>query len=156
MARAHRPDARRGRPRGPARPRLRRRLRAALRAVAGTLALGLAFALLPGLEAAATDREIPAGGRADLSEAPRKLASNGAIVLMPEIARLDCRDMTEVLALLDRSGYRGPEPVQAGHPDREIFAYEHRLAAAYFSDCILEGHWLDDPGAAFSQGFESP
>ncbi|HUF87978.1 MAG TPA: hypothetical protein VMM59_11405 [Thermohalobaculum sp.] len=152
MAREHRPDARRGRPRGPA--RTRQRLRGALRAAAGTLALALALG--PGLEAAATDREIAAGGRADLAHAPRKLASNGAIVLMPEIARLDCRDMTEVLALLDRSGYRGPEPLQAGHPDREIFAYEHRLASAYFRDCILDGHWLDDPGAAFSQGFASP
>lgn len=124
-----------------------------MRAAAWMLLAGLALG--PGAGAAA-DRETAAGGRVDLSQAPRELAENGAIVLTPEIARLDCRDMAEVLALIDRSDYRGPAPVPEDHPDHEIFAYEDRLAAAFFRECIVDGHWLEDPASAFSQGFEAP
>ena len=87
---------------------------------------------------------------------PRALASNGAIVPMPDLAELDCRGMAEVLGLIDQSRYRGPAPVPEGHPDREIFEYEHRLAAAYYHGCIASASRLDDPGPAFGQGFEQP
>lgn len=116
----------------------------------------LTGALALGAGAQSAHREDGEHGPVELSEAPRALASNGAVVPMPEIARLGCRDMAEVLALIDRSGYRGPAPLPEDHPDREIFEYEDRLAAAYYHDCIMSGHNLDAPAAAFSRGFETP
>ena len=95
-----------------------------------------------------------AAGGAEGASPPRALASNGAIVPMPEIVGLGCGDMAETLGLIDQSRYRGPGPVPPGHPDREIFEYEHRLAAAYYHACILSGSRLEDPGPAFSRGFE--
>ena len=102
---------------------------------------------------AAMAQQGDAGGDA---APPRALASNGAIVPMPELSELDCRGMAEVMGLIDQSRYRGPAPVPEGHPDREIFEYEHRLAAAYYHGCIVSGSRLDDPGPAFGQGFEQP
>ncbi len=121
---------------------------------AATWLLPAALALGAGAEAG--DRGDGEHGPVELSEAPRALAANGAVVPMPEIARLGCRDMAEVLALIDRSGYRGPAPLPESHPDRGIFEYEDRLAAAYYHDCIMSGHSLDAPAAAFSRGFETP
>jgi hypothetical protein len=102
-----------------------------------------------------SDREITHFAP-DLTSVPRALASNGAIVAMPPVERLSCRGMGEVLDRIDESRYRGPAPVPEGHPDREIFDYEHRLAAAYYRACINTGHVLDDPAAAFGRGFGTP
>ncbi len=115
----------------------------------------------PGPAPVAAAQEAGKGGTEEQREGepaspPRALASNGAIIAMPEIAGLDCSGMAEILGLMDRSRYRGPEPVPQGHPDREIFEYEHRLAAAHYHACIMSGHRLDDPGPAFSRGFEQP
>ena len=92
---------------------------------------------------------------ADTSSAPRVLASNGAVVVMPEIAGLDCAAMSQVLRRIDLSHYRGLDPIPEGHPDRPIFEYEDRLTGKYYYACTLGEHWLGDPGAAFSHGFES-
>jgi hypothetical protein len=85
---------------------------------------------------------------------PRAVASNGAVIDMPDIAGLDCPGMERALRRIDLSRYRGPEPVPQGHPDWPIFDYEDRLSAAYYKSCTLERHRLDDPGPAFSSGFE--
>ncbi len=100
---------------------------------------------------------LAAGARAqtvDTSTAPRALASNGAVVVMPEIAGLDCAAMSQVLRRIDLSNYRGLDPVPEGHPDRPIFDYEDRLTRRYYYSCTLGEHTLEDPGAAFSYGFE--
>lgn len=125
-------------------------------AMRGSLAgLAAGLALTFAAAAPATDRE--SGQAAPAAEpVPRALASNGAIVAMPPVESLGCREMGEALRLLDRSRYRGPVPVPERHPDRPIFEYEHRLAAAYYFGCILSGHELDDPASAFSHGFDSP
>ena len=91
---------------------------------------------------------------AGTSAAPRALASNGAVVVMPEIAGLDCAAMSQVLRRIDLSNYRGLDPIPEGHPDRPIFEYEDRLTGRIYFSCILGGHQLEDPGAAFSHGFE--
>ena len=100
---------------------------------------------------------LAAGARAqtlDTSTAPRALASNGAVVVMPEISDLDCAAMGQVLRRIDLSNYRGLDPVPEGHPDRPIFDYEDRLTGQYYYSCTLSENRLDDPGAAFSYGFE--
>ena len=91
----------------------------------------------------------------DMSNAPRVLASNGAIVVMPEIAGLDCAGMGQVLRRIDLSNYRGLDPVPEGHPDRPIFDYEDQLTVRIYYSCTLGENQLDDPGSAFSYGFES-
>ncbi len=91
---------------------------------------------------------------ADTSDAPRILASNGAVVVMPEITGLDCAAMSQVLHRIDLSNYRGLEPIPEGHPDRPIFEYEDRLTGQMYFSCTLGEHQLEDPGAAFSHGFE--
>ena len=93
-------------------------------------------------------------GTDDTSTAPRALASNGAVVVMPDIAGLDCAAMSQVLRRIDLSNYRGLDPVPEGHPDRPIFDYEDRLTSKYYYACTLGEHRLEDPGAAFSYGFE--
>ena len=101
---------------------------------------------------------LAAGARTqtvDTPTAPRALASNGAIVVMPEIAGLDCAGMDQALRRIDLSSYRGPDPVPKGHPDRPIFDYEDRLTRRYYYTCTLGQHQLEDPGPAFSHGFES-
>jgi hypothetical protein len=92
---------------------------------------------------------------ADPSDAPRALASNGAVVVMPEIAGLDCAGMSQVLRRIDLSNYRGLDPVPEEHPDWPIFEYEDRLTGQFYYSCTLGGNQLEDPGAAFSFGFES-
>ena len=91
----------------------------------------------------------------DMANAPRALASNGAVVVMPKIAGLDCAGMSQVLRRIDLSNYRGPEPVSEGHPDWPIFDYEDRLSGRFYFSCTVGENQLEDPGAAFSLGFES-
>lgn len=120
----------------------------AMRALALLL---VAACALPAVSAWASDRD---GAPADLTFAPRALAANGAIVEMPAIDGLSCRGMADVLHRLDESGYRDFRPLPSSHPDRDIFEYEHRLAAAYYHRCVMTGHMLEDPAPAFSRGFE--
>ncbi len=101
---------------------------------------------------------LAAGARAqtvDMSNAPRALASNGVVVVMPKIAELDCAGMSQVLRRIDLSNYRGPDPVSEGHPDWPIFEYEDRLSGQIYFSCTLGENRLEDPGTAFSFGFES-
>lgn len=112
--------------------------------LAALMALGLALGLAPGAGAQATGT----------STAPRALATNGAVVVMPEIAGLDCAGMSQALRRIDMSNYRGPDPVPEGHPDWPIFEYEDRLTGQYYYTCTLGENQLDDPGTAFSFGFE--
>ena len=101
---------------------------------------------------------LAAGARAqtvDMSAAPRALASNGAVVVMPDLAGLDCDGMGQVLRRIDQSNYRGLDPVPEGHPDRPIFDYEDRLTGQFYYTCTLGVQKLADPSAAFSYGFES-
>ena len=101
---------------------------------------------------------LAAGARAqteDTPAAPRALASNGAVVVMPDIAGLDCDGMGQVLRRIDQSNYRGLDPVPEGHPDRPIFDYEDRLTGQFYYTCTLGVQKLADPSAAFSYGFES-
>jgi len=79
-------------------------------------------------------------------------AENGALIEMPAIADLDCAGIERTLRRLDRSNYRGIDPVPEGHPDYPIFRYEERLSAARYA-CILERSRLADPEAAFLHGF---
>ena len=89
------------------------------------------------------------------TEPPRVMASNGAVVALPEIAELSCTEMAEVLYMLDLSRYRGPDPLPRDHPDWKIFDYEDRLTQRHYYDCMLSASQLEDPGAAFSSGFGS-
>jgi hypothetical protein len=91
----------------------------------------------------------------DAENAPRALASNGAVIIMPDLAGLDCTGMSQVLRRIDMSNYRGPDPVAEDHPDWPIFEYEDRLTGQFYFACTLGEHQLEDPGAAFSFGFES-
>lgn len=121
------------------------------------LILIAAAALGPGAALAGPARAADQEGvPPDLTSVPRALASNGAIVAMPPVEGLSCRGMGEVLDRIDQSRYRGPAPVPEGHPDRGIFDYEHRLAAAYYRACINTRHVIDDPAAAFGRGFDTP
>jgi hypothetical protein len=95
-----------------------------------------------------------AAGTADTPAPPRVLASNGAVVVMPDLAGLDCAEMGQVLRRIDMSNYRGLDPVPEGHPDRPIFNYEDRLTKQYYHACTLGEHKLENPSAAFSYGFE--
>ena len=86
---------------------------------------------------------------------PHIIASNGVAVPTPDIAALDCSGMTEALRRIDQSNYRNGELLAPEHRDWPIFAYEDRLARAYYTECMLREHALGDPGAAFSYGFEA-
>jgi hypothetical protein len=112
--------------------------------------LSLCFAVAGPVIGAATGAEP-----IDTTNAPRALASNGAVVVMPEIAQLDCPGMSTVMRRIDQSNYRGPEAIPEGHPDWPIFEYEDRLTGQYYFSCTLGESQLEDPGAAFSFGFES-
>jgi len=111
----------------------------------GALAL-LALGLTSGIARSQT---------ADTPYVPRAMASNGAVVLMQDIAGLDCAGMAQVLRRIDLSRYRGAEPVPVGHPDWLIFEYEDQLAQQYYYSCTMVENQLEDPGPAFSLGFES-
>jgi len=114
----------------------------ATRPLAALVALGLAAGA--GAGTVSVDTPTP----------PRVLASNGAVVEMPEIAGLDCAGMGQVLRRIDMSNYRGLDPVPEGHPDRSIFDYEDSLTGQYYYACTLGEQTLEDPGAAFSHGFK--
>lgn len=109
------------------------------------LALGLALSVLA--DARSQTVETP--------YIPRAMATNGAVVVMPEIAGLDCAEMAQVLRRIDLSKYRAAGPIHVGHPDWLIFEYEDTLAARYYTECIMAASRLADPGPAFSFGFES-
>jgi len=95
---------------------------------------------------------LPAGA-ASHTDAPQALASNGAVITMPEISGLSCTEMAQVLHRIDLSNYRGPDPVPRGHPDWAIFDYEDRLTQRHYYDCMLGDYQLEDPANAFSFGF---
>jgi len=109
-------------------------------------AAGVAVAL-----AAAAPSPAPGAGH---DQPPRALASNGAVVEMPEIGGLDCAGMEAALRRADLSDYRGGQLLWPGHPDWPIFEYEDRLARRFYADCVLRDHVLDDPAPTFSNGFE--
>ena len=90
---------------------------------------------------------------ASQTDPPRALASNGAVVTMPEISGLTCAEMAQVLYRIDLSNYRGPDPLPRDHPDWVIFDYEDRLTRRHYYDCMLGDHQLQDPANAFSFGF---
>ena len=100
---------------------------------------------------------LAVGARAQtiyLSAAPHAVASNGAVVVMPDFAQLDCDEMSKILHRIDLSDYRGPEPVDEDHPDWPIFDYEDQLTKRLYFSCTLGENQFEDPGAAFSFGFE--
>jgi len=109
---------------------------------------GWTGALVLSLAAAAPAQTV------DTSTTPRAVASNGAVVIMPELEELDCDGMSDVLRRIDLSNYRGPEPVPEEHPDWQIFDYEDKLTTKFYYTCTLGERQLDDPGSAFSFGFE--
>ena len=113
------------------------------------LLLALAAALPAGLPSAqqAQNAVLP-------PDAPVAMAANGARVVMPAIEALDCPTMELVLRRLDLSGYRGIAPLPPDHPDRAIFDYENRLAAAYYFNCLAPAFREADPAEAFADGFE--
>jgi hypothetical protein len=101
--------------------------------------------------------EVTGGARAQTLNAasePRAVASNGAVVVMPELAGLDCAGMSYVLRRIDLSSYRSPAAFPKVEPDIQIFEYEDRLAAQYYHSCIMVGNKLEDPADAFSFGFD--
>ena len=79
----------------------------------------------------------------------------GAVgIAMPEISGLDCGGMRDALARLDRTRYRGLEPVAEDDARHDLFLYEDRLAAAYYYRCTLaESHRAADAG--FGTGFRA-
>lgn len=114
---------------------------------------GLLRAVMAATVAAACGLVALAHGAAGATPA-RLIASNGAVIEMPDIAGLDCPGMQRVLRLIDLAGYRGPAPLRPEDPDWPIFDYEDRLSRAHYFDCLVGKHGLDDPGPAFSFGFE--
>ncbi len=110
-----------------------------------------------GLAVAAT---VATWGLAAMSQAAgaampeRAIASNGAVIEMPAIERLDCAGMERVLRLIDLAGYRGPAPLGPEDADWPIFDYEDRLSRVHYFGCIVERYRLEDPGPAFAFGFE--
>ena len=111
--------------------------------------IGSTGALVLSLAAAAPAQTV------DISSSPRAMASNGSVVVMPAIDGLDCDGMSNTLRLIDLSNYRGPDPVSEDHPDWPIFDYEDKLTKRFYYDCTLSENQLDDPGSAFSFGFEA-
>lgn len=98
-----------------------------------------------------------AGARSQTVETPyipRAMASNGAIVMMPDFTEFDCTEMARVLRRIDLSNYRGPDPLHVGHPDWLIFEYEDAVAKKFYYACTMVENRLEDPGPAFSLGFE--
>lgn len=98
---------------------------------------------------------VLATAAASHADPQRLMASNGAVVTLPEIAALSCPEMAEVLYLIDLSNYRDAEPLPRDHPDWAIFDYEDRLTQRLYYDCMLGASQLEDPGTAFSFGFGS-
>jgi hypothetical protein len=117
---------------------------------------GMAALLALGFAVAGPVTGVAAGAEPiDTTNAPRAQASNGVVVVMPEIALLDCDGMQAVLRRIDQSNYRGTDTIPEGHPDWPIFEYEDRLTGQYYFSCTLGENQLEDPGAAFSFGFDS-
>lgn len=82
-----------------------------------------------------------------------RLAENGAIVPMPAIASMNCRQMDKVIERIDASNYRarGAAVIPQNHPDRPIFDYENALAAAFYNRCTLRQSQNLTPGLAFGR-----
>jgi hypothetical protein len=111
--------------------------------------IGWSTAMVLGLAAVSPAQTV------DLSTAPRAVASNGAVVVMPEIEKLDCDGMSNTLRRIDLSNYRDAEPVPRESSDWPIFDYEDKLTKRFYYTCTLGENRLDDPGPAFSFGFET-
>lgn len=81
------------------------------------------------------------------------IATNGAIILMPDIERLDCLAMADVIQRIDFSGYRDPDAAEPApdHPDRSIFEYESALTAQEYFQCTLGASQDTDPALAFEK-----
>ena len=63
------------------------------------------------------------------------MTATGLEVATPEIASLDCVQMVDVLATIDRTEYRGLRPRPLDPADTPLLDYERRLSAAVFESC---------------------
>ncbi|MBY8975095.1 hypothetical protein KHP62_04700 [Rhodobacteraceae bacterium NNCM2] len=79
------------------------------------------------------------------------VASNGALVPIPDIDTLDCAEMAKVIMRIDASEYRDPVAEGPGpdHPDRVIFEYENSLTSREYFECTLGKSQYVDPSLAF-------
>lgn len=81
------------------------------------------------------------------------VASNGVMISMPDLDRLDCLAMADVIQRIDQSGYRDPDAPEPSpdHQDRSIFEYESALTAQEYFKCTLGASQGTDPGLAFEK-----
>lgn len=84
----------------------------------------------------------------------RMTASNGAHLEMPDLATLDCDRMDRLLIDYALAGYRGPQPVPDGHPDRPLYDYENALARRHYKLCQSDASSYGTPFEAFGRGFD--
>ena len=79
------------------------------------------------------------------------MTSNGHRIPQYDVARLDCAEISEVLRLIDATGYRGPEPLSPSDKDYDVFLWEDQLAREMWRRCGTEGfgRWKD----VFPEGF---
>jgi hypothetical protein len=77
------------------------------------------------------------------------VTADGVRIPMPDIRSLNCRQIGDILALIDASGYRGAAPRPIDRADAPLFEYETRLARAQFRQCSAPTAGVD----AFSRGY---
>ena len=80
-------------------------------------------------------------------------SKNGVTLLAPDVASLDCLALGNLMFDYAVSGYRGEDPIPAGHPDHPIFVYEDRMAQTFYARCQQSGTGYQDASKAFSKGF---
>ncbi len=83
------------------------------------------------------------------------VATNGIVIMAPEVEAMDCPAIIDKLGEIDRSQYRGAtDIVPEGHPDRPIFDYENALSQRNYDFCITDEVILQDASPAFRHGFK--
>jgi hypothetical protein len=72
------------------------------------------------------------------AEGRRFSTSNGAVVRLDSVAKMECDDLSAKLDEIDATGYRGQSPTPNDPADQPLFIYEHKVARALYTRCARD------------------
>ena len=82
--------------------------------------------------------------------------TSGIKVLTPSIQGLSCLELSEILAEIDATGYRGSAPEPHFEEDQPLFTYETQVTEAHYDQCANDTIEMPNSSeATFKRAFQS-
>lgn len=78
--------------------------------------------------------------------------STGRAIETPDVAALDCDQLTDKLFEIDGTGYRGLSPTPLDVYDTPLLIYEEAVATAHYRKCVMQVLSEKLPSVTFTEG----